>query len=163
MLTGQSNAVFFCLSLTLAAGMPSPLSSIGLIAAARGWQVSWISSRDDKHAGHTVAGKTDWQTSPEADYLSLYIEVQTYSTPAFGAGPPRYFTSLTGTGSWRLKGSRNIFFPSPSSFRVYVVYTSKLTAGIANKYKWSVNWIACSSGGNVRAVAHESRGIESSF
>jgi hypothetical protein len=93
-----------------------------------------------------VSGSTDWRTAPEADYLSLYVDVHTYASAPFGGSTPRYFTSVTGTGSWRLKGGRNIFFASPTSFRMYVVYIDKVTAGKANMHKWSVNWIACSHG-----------------
>jgi hypothetical protein len=109
--------------------------------------IYFILLSDNKHSGSTVTGHTDWRTSPEADYLSLYVDVQAYAAAPFGGGIPRYFTSITGTASWRLKGGRNIYFPSPTSFRVYVVHVDKVTAGKANKHKWAVNWIACSSGG----------------
>ena len=87
-----------------------------------------------------ASGKTSpdaWMSHKEGTVTGVYVEVDT--SAAHFTTTPQYFTSLGGEAAhWGAVGATSIYFPSPTSFRVYL---PNVTLPAVKARKWYINWL----------------------
>jgi len=114
-------------------------------ANQRKWHINWIGEGVGSDpmmpvpcSGRTSKGYTSWKYySANGIYLDIDTSACGFTTT------PNYVSSLLGsTMHWKTTGSSEIYFATPTSFRVYIHFKEGITAAKANKWKWHLNWMA---------------------
>ena len=80
----------------------------------------------------------------------LYTDVDTklshFDMLEFYPVMPRLFTTMFGeVNHWRTRGAHILHRPTRRGFRVYIEYDRMVTAELANRYKWTLQWIGTAS------------------
>jgi hypothetical protein len=98
------------------------------------WAVNWLGD-DGSGAGLSEAGNTGWA---QHDNKTVYADIDT--SAAQFSGTPSYVTSFYGEADG-IVGVANVYQASATSFRVYVVSPTDITAARAETDSWRVGWM----------------------
>jgi hypothetical protein len=125
----------------------NPVPITASVANSRKWHINWIAEGVGSDpllpapcSGHTSKGQTSWQKFYND---GIYVDVDT-SACGFTV-TPNYATSLLGISHhWMTSGSSEIYFATPTSFRVYIkpLFKGGITPEQANTWQWRLNWMA---------------------
>jgi hypothetical protein len=98
------------------------------------WRINWVADASQK-AGVTKPGKSGWKQFAKD---TVYVDVDT--TGCKYTDTPSVVTALHGARDhWRTQGVHSIYRATKTGFRVYVSHANvKLTAAMAEEYKWAV-------------------------
>jgi hypothetical protein len=130
------------------------------------WQLSWIGDQG-ANTGQTIAGSTGWKSpdpsSPSASgapvITSVYADVD--ASPCHFKATPMYFPAMHGLKyHWHTQGAEIVHAPSPTGFRVYILFDKPVTAALAEQYAWTISWIAVPSTGFGRAGSSNSNWVK---
>ena len=145
-------------------GAPPPCSEAATAAAAKRAGVQLVLAKAaDRDAGHTddsaAALKKAAAAKLAADRAAaaakkpshwLYVDVRTklshFDLTEYYPVTPRIFTTLFGnTNHWRTRGAHILHRPTRHGFRVFIEYDRMVTADLANRYLWTVQWVGTAS------------------
>jgi len=108
------------------------------------WHINWMATGETSEpltttacAGHTNSGSTNWQ---QYSGDGIYVDVD--SSPCGFTTTPAYVSSIVGKSNhWKSKGSSEIYSPSATGFRVYIL-SPGITPVQANSWGWHMNFMA---------------------
>jgi hypothetical protein len=115
-------------------------NQVGSKASGYGWHMNTLSLDRDQVPPGLCTGTTDtesWQ------HYNGYITIDVDTKNCKFTDTPKYFTSMSGTGShWATMGVSSIYGETPNGFRVYVHKEGGVTPEFAKHHSWRLNWVA---------------------
>jgi len=115
-------------------------NQVGSKASANGWHMNTLSLDRNQDPPGLCTGTTDtesWQ------HYNGYIVIDVDTKGCKFTNTPKYFTSMSGTGShWATMGVSSIYSETPNGFRVYVHKEGGVSPEFAKHNSWRLNWVA---------------------